>query len=177
MKTSVNEEPYTGPYIIDACTVIDYLKTEDWVLRLFSRHIGTVYIAEPVMEEEIRQLTSEDCKRLGIKIATPELAKVIEAGKWHGPISMYDALTMIMAGDNAWTIISSDRALSKQAAIKNVKCIRGLRPMIMLVSAGHLSGKKAIAIAQGMQEINSGFLNQKVLDDFREEISKAIDET
>jgi len=45
--------------------------------------------------------------------------------------------------------------------------------MIMLVSGGHLSGNKAVAIAESMQIINPGFLNRKVLENFREEIRKA----
>jgi hypothetical protein len=173
MKTSVYEESHAGPYIIDACTVIDYQKTEDWVLKLFSQNFGPVYVAAPVLEEEIRQFTSEDCKRLGITVAMPELAQLIEAGKWQGPISRYDALTLIMARDNNWTIISGDKALSRQADLENVKFTRGLRPMIILVSGGHLSSEKAIAIAESMRTINPGFLNRKVLEDFRKEIRKA----
>lgn len=173
MKTSVDEASPTGPYIIDACTVIDYQKTEDWVLKLFSQNFGPVYVAAPVLEEEIRHFTSEDCKRLGISVARPVLAQIVEAGKWQGPISRYDALTLIVARDSGWTIISGDKALSRQAEIENVKCIRGLRPMIMLASGGHLSGEKAIAIAESMRTINPGFLNRKVLEDFRKEIRKA----
>jgi len=173
MKTSIDEEAHTGPYIVDACTVIDYQKTEDWVLKLFSQHFGPVYVAAPVLEDEIRHFTSEDCKRLRISVAQPELAQVVEAGKWQGPISRYDALTLIMARDNGWTIISGDKALSRQAEIENVKSIRGLRPMIMLVSGGHLPGDKAITIAQRMRALSPGFLNTKVLEAFRKEIREA----
>lgn len=173
MKTKVDEESHRGPYIIDACTVIDYQKTEDWVLKLFSQNFGPVYVAAPVLEEEIRHFTSEDCKRLGISVAQPEFVQVVEAGKWQGPISRYDALTLILARDNGWTIISGDKALSRQAEIENVKSIRGLRPMIMLVSGGKLSSEKAIVIAESMRTINPGFLSRGVLDDFRKEIRKA----
>lgn len=173
MKTSDDEESVTGPYIIDACTVIDYQKTEDWVLKLFSQQFGPVYVAEQVLKEEIRHFTSEDCKRLGIAVLRPQLAQVVEAGKWQGPISPYDALILILARDNGWTIISGDKALLRQAEIENVKSIRGLRPMIMLVSDGHLSSKKAMAIAASMRTINPGFLSKKVLEDFRKEIRKA----
>jgi hypothetical protein len=172
MTTSVDEESPTGPYIIDACTVIDYQKTEDWVLKLFSGNFGPVYIAGPVLDAEIRHFTSEDCKRLGITVAIPDLAQLVAAGRWPGPISGYDALTLVMAKDNRWTIISGDKALSRQAEIENVKCIRGLRPMIMLVSGGYLSSKRAIGVAEAMRTINPGFLNRDVMEDFREKIRR-----
>jgi hypothetical protein len=173
MKTSLDEESHPGPYIIDACTVIDYQKTEDWVLKLFSQNFGPVYVAAPVLEEEIRHFTSEDCKRLGISVARPDLGQIVEAGKWQGPISRYDALTLIIARDSGWTIISADKALLRQAEIENVRFIRGLRPMIMLVSGGHLSGEKAIEISERMRAINPGFLNREVLEEFRKEIRRA----
>lgn len=174
LKTGSDEESRTGPYIIDACTVIDYQKTEDRVLKMFSSHFGPVYVARQVLNEEIRHFTSDDCNRLGISVAQPELEQIVKAGTWQGPISRYDALTLILARDNGWTVISGDKALLRQAEIENVKSIRGLRPMIMLVSGGYLSSENALTIAESMRTMNSGFLGKTVLEDFREEIRKAV---
>ncbi len=173
MTNDQNDRSSGGPYILDACVIIDYQKTWKSVLKLFARHFGPVYVAEPVLTEEIRQFPEQEFRRLGVGIAKPELVQLAEAAQWRGPISKCDAVNLVLARDNGWTIVTNDRRLCKEAEIWNVRWVRGLRPLIMLVGSKHLSGASALSIARKMQITNPGFLGEEVWDAFREEIRGA----
>jgi predicted nucleic acid-binding protein len=170
MTRGPNEPSASGPYIIDACTIIDYQKSEDFVLGLFAEHFGPVYVAEPVLDAEIKGFSLEDCERLGLRVARPALSQLIEAVQRRQRISEFDACNLILARDNDWTLITSDKALCKAATVENVRYVRGLRPMILLVRSGHLPAKMALTISEKMRTVNPSYITDQILDEFRREI-------
>jgi rRNA-processing protein FCF1 len=159
-------------YVIDSSALIDYQKTDDSILLLFTEHIGPIYVAEPVLIEEIDGFDRTDCQRLDISVASLNLDQLIEAARWQGPMSRYDACSLILARDNEWTVITSDNGLINRLKRGNVPYIRGLRPMLMLVSAGCLSHERAIQTAENMQAINPNYLTSKIVNKFKIEINK-----
>ncbi len=47
-------------FVIDASALIDYQKTDDSILQLFTQNIGAIYLAEPVFTDELNELSMAD---------------------------------------------------------------------------------------------------------------------
>ena len=161
-------------FIIDSSALIDYQKIDDSILQLFTQNIGPIYIAEPVFTDELNGFEMADCKRLGISVVPLNFNQFIEAAGWQGSISKYDACSLILARENDWTVITSDRPLIIRLRSEHIPFIWGLRPMILLVSAGCLSHERAIQTAKNMQAINPKYLTSEIINKFKIEINKLL---
>lgn len=161
-------------FVIDSSALIDYQKTDDSILQLFTQNIGPIYLAEPVFTDELNGFSMADCQRLGILVSSLNLNQLVEAARWQGPISRYDACSLILARENGWTVITSDRPLISRLRCENIQFIRGLRPMIMLVSAGCLTHERAIQTAENMRSINPNYLTSEIINKFKIEINKLL---
>ncbi len=98
-------------FVIDSSALIDYQKADDSILHLFTQNIGPIYLAEPVLTDELNSFNMADCQRLGILVSSLNLNQLVEAARWQGPMSKYDACSLILARENGWTVITSDRPL------------------------------------------------------------------
>jgi hypothetical protein len=47
-------------FVIDSSALIDYQKTDDSILQLFTQNIGAIYLAEPVFTDELNELSMAD---------------------------------------------------------------------------------------------------------------------
>jgi rRNA-processing protein FCF1 len=162
---------YPG-FVIDSSALIDYQKTDDSILHLFTQNIGAIYLAEPVFADELKELSMADCQRLGILVSSLNLNQLIEAAGWQGSISKYDACSLILARENNWTVITSDKPLISRLRNEHIPFIWGLRPMIMLVSAGCLAHGRAIQTAENIRTINPSYLTSEIINKFKIEINK-----
>ena len=71
--------------IMDACVLIDFIKTERSVLELIVKHVGPLYVASPVVAE-VNEIDDEaELVALGLIIIEPEIADAYAAGSRSGP--------------------------------------------------------------------------------------------
>ncbi len=83
--------------IMDACVLIDYLKTDKSVLRLFVEFIGPVHVVSPIVAE-VKDIENEDeLMELGLIIVEPELEDAFEAAELIGSTSFQDNLCLLTA--------------------------------------------------------------------------------
>jgi len=66
--------------IMDACVLIDFLNSDRKVFRLISDHLGTLYVASPVLDE-IKEIENEqELVEIGLKVVEPETGDAMAAG-------------------------------------------------------------------------------------------------
>lgn len=58
--------------ILDANTLIDYLKCDRSIIKLICSYVGQIYLATYVLDE-INEISEGDCIELGIKLVEPEI--------------------------------------------------------------------------------------------------------
>jgi hypothetical protein len=174
MKKAKTASASGRSYLIDACVIIDYQKTENLeLLGLFGRHCGSVLVSSytPGPEGEVLGFTSEDCARLGIGIVTPTLDQLERATSRPRPsrVAFNDAVHVVSCEDSGAVLVTNDRALRKMASERSVECIGGLRIMSMLVSSRKLPKDRAARIASEVVRSNS-YMDAKILGRFYQEI-------
>jgi len=59
--------------IMDACVLIDFLKTDASVLRLIAKHVGPVYVLNDVVQEVNQIETEEELTDLGLSVVEPTI--------------------------------------------------------------------------------------------------------
>jgi hypothetical protein len=69
-------------------------------------------------------------------------------------------------------VITSDKPLISRLRSEKIRFIWGLRPMIMLVSAGCLEHGRAIQTAANMRTINPNYLTSEIINKFKIEINR-----
>lgn len=73
--------------IMDACVLIDFIKTDRTVLELIVKHVGPVHVISPIVEEVGDIDDESELLELGLVIMEPEIEDVYAAASHSGPIS------------------------------------------------------------------------------------------
>ncbi|MFZ0610968.1 MAG: hypothetical protein WAM73_01875 [Desulfobacterales bacterium] len=69
-----------------ACVLIDFIKTGRAVLKLVVKHVGSLYVTSPVVDE-VNEIDDEnELVALGLIIIEPEIEDAYPAGSRSGPI-------------------------------------------------------------------------------------------
>lgn len=165
MKPS--DRGYVG-FIIDASVLIDYMKSDITVLTHVSRSVAPIHLASPVLAE-VEQISENSANSKAIHVVEPSLEQVRLAVERAGRVSFQDRLCALMARDNEWACITSDRQLRSFCRGLGVPCVWGLEPLRWLVSRGHLTTDQAIAIARQIAESNT-FITSQILARFRRQL-------
>jgi predicted nucleic acid-binding protein len=158
-------------FVIDANVLIDYTDSDPSILTLFSKNIGTIHIIPDVLEK-VEQLNMKECCRLGLVIAEPTLEQYLEAGKKIPGLAFDDTLCLILARDNHWTLISTDKALRSACKKARISLLWGLELMLPLVEKNLLSSSQAQKTAARIHALNPKFVHQQILDRFTRRIIK-----
>lgn len=158
-------------FVIDANVLIDYADSDPSILTLFSKHIGTIHVITDVLEK-VEQLNVKECRRLGLVIAEPTLEQYLEAGKKIPGLAFDDTLCLILARDNHWTLISTDKALRSACKNANIPLLWGLELMLPLVEKNLLPAPFALKTAAHIHALNPKFVNQQILERFTAKISE-----
>ena len=66
--------------IMDACVLIDYIKTDRTVLELFVKYVGPLYVTSPVVDEVDEIDDENELVSLGLFIIEPEIEDAYAAG-------------------------------------------------------------------------------------------------
>lgn len=158
--------------IMDACVLIDYLKTERYVLELFAQYIGPVHVVSPVIEE-VREIESaEELIELGLVIIEPELEDAFAAGSQIGPTSFQDKLCLLTAKRQGFTCVTNDKNLRKLCDQENVPYLWGLQLLVELHLSGGIPPDAAIAIAQQIHKTNPKHITAQIIERFTKIIWK-----
>jgi predicted nucleic acid-binding protein len=151
--------------IVDANVLIDYAATDRTILGLANRHLGTICIPRPVLDEVI-QLSETDCDRLGLRIVDGSVEQLLEAGRVRGRLSFHDHLCLILAQSEGWICVTNDRALRRACDDVSVPVLWGLELMIELVAGGLLPRDAALEVAWSIQRVNPRHITPEILQRF-----------
>lgn len=165
------------PLVLDASVLIDYFDTEAEVLRLASRHLGQGLVLATTLEEIARgrpsgsrsPITREGCEALDLEFLLPTTDQLLEGATPSGGLSFEDRLCLIVARDLPGCCVTSDGPLRKACEAHGVAVQRGLRLMIDLHRAGHLTHKTALRIAREISQKNP-YISAAVLTDFEAQL-------
>jgi len=158
--------------LMDACVLIDYLKTERSVLELFAKHIGPLHVVSSVAEEvrEIERL--DELTEIGLIIVEPELEDAFVAAGQIGPTSFQDKLCLFTARRYGFTCVTNDKNLRKLCVQEKVPLIWGLELLVTLHRAGGIPANDAEDIAEKIHESNPKHITRKIISKFKTMIRK-----
>ena len=132
-------------------------------MKLATTHCYDIYVLTQVFDE-VKQMSEDDAKKLGIIIIEPSLSQLIEAVEDSSALSDEACLCLIIARDNAWTCATNDKRLYSECRRESVAVIRGLKIMLELNARQKLTTKNATAIARKIQTSNPR-LTEKVIQE------------
>lgn len=152
--------------LVDADVLIDYLKTDESILQLASRHVGVLHVTSVTVAEEVKGLDPAGCARLGLQIVEPDLDQVMEATAARGQLSFKDHLCLLIAKDEGWECATNDRALRKACVTAGIRAVWGLELMVELVTSHGLSPKRAVAVAERIHKTNPTHITREIVARF-----------
>lgn len=163
-----------GLFILDACVLLDFVKTERDVLALVGLHLGELHVPVPLLSE-IRDATETELRKLGISILEPDFEELGQAASRRGSLSFNDHLCLLMAKARNHTCITNDMALLRACLTEKVPAIRGLRLLLNLVKVGGLSKRRALKVGRMIHESNPLHIPLKVIEEFEQKLSDLAD--
>jgi len=165
------KQPPSKPvhFILDANVLIDFCKSDKSILALISKHVGTIHLASPVLDE-VKQLTLEEVSGLHIDLAEPEMDQVTKASSRRGPLSFQDHLCLLMADANGWTCVTNDGRLRRECEVTGITTIWGLEPLALLTEARQITREAALDVALKIQGTNPHYITEKIIQRFKRRI-------
>lgn len=160
-------------FTVDASVLIDYCNSDLSVLETLSRRIGPVHIARPAVDE-VHQLTLAEARHRGFTIVLPELEIALEAASRRGGLSFSDHVTLLLARQNSWCCITSEKELRRECKKEGVSVLWGLEPMKILVANGAITPAKALKTAKLIQVSNPAFITPEIITKFEKQIGQIL---
>ena len=152
--------------ILDANVLIDFCKSDRSMLTLIARHIGTVCVAQPVLDEVVA-LGHGDLLALGLDLVMPETEMLIAAAAQQGALSFEDRICLLLAKQHGWTCVTNDGRLRRECESESVSVLWGLEPLIMLVERKVIDAKVALTTAMAIQQSNPRFITDDIIRRFK----------
>ena len=151
---------------MDACVLIDFIKTDPTVLRLIAEFVGPVHVVGAVVEEVNQIEKEEDLIEFGLIIVEPEIEDAYAAAGTSGPISFQDRLCLLTAKRYGFVCVTNDANLRTHCQKENVPLLWGLEILAELHKAGGISAKDAEELAQSIHESNPKHITAKIVRRF-----------
>ena len=158
-------------FIVDACVLIDFTKTDPTLLKLIVAHVGLIHVPSPVLAE-VKQLDQSTAASLGLRIVDPDLETAMQAASLVGPLSFQDRLCLMMAKASGWTCVSNDGYLRRACEIDGVPTLWGLELLLGLVAAGGLPRNHAEEAGWAIHRSNPKFVTKKVVQTFMQKLAR-----
>jgi rRNA-processing protein FCF1 len=158
--------------IMDACVLIDFIKTDRSVLELIVKHVGPVHVISPIVEEVGEIDDESELLELGLVILEPEIEDAYAAASHSGPISFQDQLCLLTAKRYGFLCVTNDKSLRKRCRQENVPLLWGLELLAKLHRAGGIPGKEAMLIAQSIRKSNPKHITAKIISRFRDTLRR-----
>jgi len=152
--------------LADADVLIDFAGTEPALLHLVAQHLGALKVASQVLDT-VDNLSESACRRLGIEVVQADTEALLEAGSGMGRLSFEDRLNLILCRAHGWICVTNDGALRTACDTARVTTKRGLRLLVELVQAGHLTKAHALRAAEAIAASNPQHIHSGVLARFR----------
>lgn len=150
-------------FILDANIIIDYVLSDRTLLKLISAHVGTIYLATPVLEE-IKELDESECDRLGIQIVEPETEILMKSAAVRGALSFQDHLSLLLAKEQQWTCVTNDKPLRRACEQENVSTLWGIELICILVEAKGLDAASASEIILTIHRNNPKYITKPIVE-------------
>ncbi|MFH7321414.1 hypothetical protein ACHHRT_12510 [Desulfurivibrio sp. D14AmB] len=158
--------------IMDACVLIDFIKTERAVLELVVKHVGHLHVTSPIVDE-INEIDNEnELVELGLIITEPEIEDAYAAGSQTGPLSFEDWLCLLTAKRHGYTCVTNDKNLRKVCKQEGVPLLWGLELIAELHLAGGITAKEAMTVAQAIRRSNPKHITEKIVCRFADLIRR-----
>ncbi len=152
--------------IMDACVLIDFIKTERAVLELVVKHIGPLHVTSPVVEE-INDIDNEnELLELGLIIIEPEIEDAYAASGRSGPLSFEDWLCLLTAKRHGFTCVTNDKKLRNFCKQEGISLMWGLELVTDLHQVGGIPAKEAATVAQAIRRTNPKHITDKIISRF-----------
>lgn len=134
--------------ICDANVLIDYVKSDEDIIRELVNYWGTVNVPDRVLAE-VRQLSTLRAEMLGLTIIETPLILPTSSGL-SGP----DRACLHFVITEGWTCIANDKALRKECKRRGGKAVWGLEMLLLLVSSSQITKARALDVASKISAIN-----------------------
>ncbi len=161
--------------IMDACVLIDFIKADRSVLELVVKHVGTLHVVGPVIDE-VKEIEREnELIELGMVIVEPEIEDLDAASHINRRTSKPDNLCLLTAKRHGLTCVTNDKPLRKLCEKENVPTMWGLELLIELNRSGGIPAETALDIARKIRDANPKHITHEILEQFTELIQKSKD--
>lgn len=159
-------------FLADANVLIDYLQVGIAVLGKYSLHVGKVFVPRLILDDEVKGLDADECRRVGLEVVDIEPEVLLEAAiRAEGlALSFHDWVCVLESRRRAAICLTSDAALIKVCEQQGVRCKRGLAILLELVSLEVLAAESARGFARVMIEANPYL--RKVAGEFERRLSE-----
>lgn len=170
------------PWLLDANVFFDYLEAEPRILDLANRHLGTIHVLTATLEEIDDQSVSELLQHgFVVKEATgaqKDEAKDIhrDAPQGNRQPSRHDCLCLVVAHEEGFVCVTSDRRLREACQARDVPTLWGLEVMLLLVRGGWLQAEETIPIAWAVRR-RGNRISRAVVEDFVRAVQDEADRT
>ena len=165
MTTSLVHTPKL--MIIDACVLIDYMRSEPALIQMISRYVGPVHVVSVVFEEVSQIKSQDELEALGLVLVEPELEDLFTAASVTCPTSFQDNLCLLTAKRNNFTCITNDKNLRKRCNEMAVPLLWGLQLIAELHNNGGIPTEDAVDIAKTIQANNPKHITPAILERFQ----------
>jgi len=152
--------------LMDACVLIDYIKTGSYVLELIVKHVGPVYVVSPVVEEVNDVENEEELAELGLTIIEPEVEDAFTAASTQDSLSFQDKLCLLTAKRYGFTCVTNDKSLRNRCSAAKIPLLWGLELLVTLHKSRGISGDNAIGLARKIHSNNPKHITIKILERF-----------
>lgn len=148
--------------ILDANVLIDIVKCDKTILMLISRHVGQIIIPTTILEE-VKGLTEDECRVLGLTLIEPSLDLLSKAVQMPRPLSLEDWTCVLLAEKYRYVCVSNDKALRKQCNQLQLTVKWELELLCNLTEAGGILPTQCGNIIRIIQNNNPFFITNKIV--------------
>ena len=154
--------------LMDACVLIDFIKADSSIFKLFVKYVGEIHVVSPVVEEVKDIENAQALEKLGLIIIEPTLDDVFTAANEFGSISFQDRLCLLTAKREGFTCVTNDKQLRKQCEKDDVQILWGLQLLISLHAKGGITSADATELAEQIHKNNPKHISPKLLERFKD---------
>lgn len=156
--------------LMDACVLIDFIKADSSIFKLFVKYVGEIHVVSPVVEEVKDIESTQALEKLGLIIIEPKLDDVFTAANQSGSISFQDRLCLLTAKREGFICVTNDKRLRKQCEKDNVQILWGLQLLVGLHEKGGITSADAVELAEQIHKNNPKHISLKLLERFKDAV-------
>jgi len=158
--------------IMDACSLIDFIKADRGLLPLISNMVGSLHVASPVIEE-VQDIENEgELVSLGITVIEPDIQDGYEAERLRGQTSFKDNISYLVAKRHGLTCVTNDKNLRKLCTKNKVPVLWGMELVTGLHDAGGMTAQDAIDHVKVLRTLSPFYVTKDIVNQFIDIIRK-----